>query len=129
MDLTIAPDAGDDAIPAAHVFQCATPLEDGKPCGWVTLPSLVFEDAREAAFDHLATHPDHDRYQHVASQPWRISVTSTAVRGPVAPLAHTTCTPPAEDVDGGWAARQPGSAPEQGEDLDPQRSRDPEQVV
>lgn len=28
-----------------------------------------------------------------------------------------------------WAARQPGSAPEEREHLDPQRSRDSEQVV
>ncbi|NUP24154.1 MAG: hypothetical protein HOZ81_50480 [Streptomyces sp.] len=98
MDLTIAPDIGDDAIPTLHLFQCATPLEDLRPCGWQTLPSTSFEDAREAAFDHLVTHPQHDRYQHVASQPWRISVAATAVRGLVVPLAHTTCTPPAGEV-------------------------------
>lgn len=90
---TLAPDLEPDAPPTLHPFQCATELEDGGPCGWAALPSVKFEDARGATFEHLRTHPEHRTYQHVVSHPWRMIPDSEPDPGPVVPLTHTTCTP------------------------------------
>ncbi|MFJ8039553.1 hypothetical protein ACIRBX_03435 [Kitasatospora sp. NPDC096147] len=96
---TLAPDREPDALPSLHLFQCASEGEDGSPCGWRTLPSTRFEDARSAAFDHLTTHPEHRTYQHVASLPWRMTPDTETDPGPVLPLTHTTCHPTPEPPD------------------------------
>ncbi|GAA3048530.1 hypothetical protein GCM10020229_69910 [Kitasatospora albolonga] len=70
---TFAPDPEPDALPSLHLFQCASENEEGAPCGWNTLPSTHFEDARGAAFAHLTTHPEHRTFQHVTSLPWRMT--------------------------------------------------------
>lgn len=90
-----------DAPAPEHVFLCSSEDEEGTVCGAQSPAAADFPTIRAWAVEHIAAHPDHRSLHHVKATPWRMVPEVEPWPGPVVPLAHTTCTPPTVEVDGG----------------------------
>lgn len=89
-----------DAAGPVYAFVCTSEEEDGTPCGAESPAGTLYSGARAWTVEHITEHPEHRSYAEVYVQPYALVPDTEPWPGPVG-LAHTTCTPPTEEVDGG----------------------------